>query len=209
MTVTSVDRRRGSQYQVTLDSDAVYMIDKNTWDESAFHVGSSLDAGMLEQLLSASQVRRARDRALYLLSGRDYTGHTLLGKLTDAGIDRPIAEDTVRRMEELGLINDERYAYRLARDLFTYRHFSARRIEQELRQKGVSRDVAADAVALLGGHENDLQQAIDFLRKKYYNKIKQEDGRRKVTQAMLRAGFDYDTVRRAIEQEWQAPDNEE
>ena len=199
MTVTSVDRRRGSLYQVSLDDGTVQTIDKNVWDESAYDVGSSLSVENWERLLERSRVRRARDRALYLLSIKDYPAKKLLDKLTDADIDRTTAEDTVNRMIELGLVDDARYAERLARDLFTYKHFSARRIEQELRQKGIARDIAADAVANFGGAEQDLQQAIDFLRKKYYNKIVNEDARRKTAQAMLRAGFDYDTVRRAID----------
>ena len=199
MTVTSVERRRGSLYQVTLDDGTVQTIDKNVWDESAYDVGSSLSVEKWEQLQVTSQVRRARDRALYLLSLKDYPAKKLLDKLTEAGIDRTVAQNTVGRMQELGLVDDARYAGRLARDLFTYKHYSARRIEQELRQKGIPRDVAADAAANFSGAEQDLQQAIDFLRKKYYNKIATEDARRKTAQAMLRAGFDYDTVRRAID----------
>lgn len=198
MTVTAVERRRGSLYRVELDGETEILIDKNTWDESAFHVGSSLDARNIEQLVALSAKRRAHDRALYLLSLRDYPAKTLHRKIMDGGADAATAAETVERMIELGLVDDERYALRLAKDLFTYKHFSTRRVAQELQKKGIPRDVAEAAADEIGGEQDDLQQAIDFLHKKYYNKLKGEEQRRKTTQAMLRAGFDYDTVRRAI-----------
>jgi len=199
MTVTSAEKRRGSQYQVTLDDGTVQMIDKHVWDESAYDVGSSFSVEKWEALVQTSQTRRAHDRALYLLSIKDYPAKKLRDKLTDAGCDAQTADQTVARMEELGLVNDERYARHLAQDLFTYKHYSARRIEQELRQKGISRKIAAQAAENFRSEEQDLQQAIDFLKKKYYNKIMSEDSRRKTVQGMLRAGFDYDTVRRAMD----------
>ncbi len=198
MTVTAVERRRGSLYQVTFNGESAILIDKNTWDESAFHVGSSLDAATFEKLVAASAKRRAHDRALYFLSLRDYPAKTLKQKVMEGGVDADTAAQAVERMIELGLVDDERYARRLASDLFTYKHFSARRVAQELQKKGISRDIAESAAAEIGGEQDDLQQAIDFLRKKYYNRLGDEEQRRKTTQAMLRAGFDYDTVRRAV-----------
>ena len=44
-------------------------------------------------------------------------------------------------MEALGLIDDEDYARRLAQSLFNHKHFGARRVKQELRQKGIADDV--------------------------------------------------------------------
>ena len=198
MTVTSVERRRGSLYRVTLDGETAYMIDKNTWDESALDVGSSLDAEKWERLVRRSSKRRAHDRALYLLSLRDYPAKTLRQKVMEGGTDAADAAEAVDRMIELGLVNDERYARRLARDLFAFKHFSVRRVAQELQKKGIDRDTAMDAAAEIGAEQDDLQQAIDFLKKKYYNKLGSEEQRRKTAQALLRAGFDYDTVRRAM-----------
>ena len=43
----------------------------------------------------------------------------------------------MEHMEELGLLNDEDYARRLANELFTRKKFGARRVKQELRQKGI------------------------------------------------------------------------
>ena len=198
MTVTSVERRRGSLYRVTLDGETAYMIDKNTWDESALDVGSSLDAEKWERLVRRSSKRRAHDRALYLLSLRDYPSKTLRQKVMESGTDAADAAEAVDRMIELGLVNDERYARRLARDLFAFKHFSVRRVAQELQKKGIDRDTAMDAAAEIGAEQDDLQQAIDFLKKKYYNKLGNNEQRRKTAQALLRAGFDYDTVRRAM-----------
>lgn len=67
-----------------------------------------------------------REKALYLLSLRDYGRAELEKKLRDeAGEDA--AAEAAGRMEELGLLDDRRYAARLAGDCVGRRCFPRRR----------------------------------------------------------------------------------
>ena len=60
-------------------------------------------------------------------------------------------------MQELGLIDDERYAARFAQELLERRHYGAARIRQELRRRGIDSQTAAAAASL---EENDPQAHI-------------------------------------------------
>ena len=197
MRITACDRRRQMLYRLTLDDGAMVVeVDLRTFDESGLRVGDSLDGEALDALCVASDERRARETALYLLSQRSHSRVELERKLSRRA-SRETAVATAQRCEELGLVDDARYAQTLARDLCTYKLYSRQHILQELAARGVSRDVAREAVDAL--EIDDEEQAVALLQRKYSHKLADEDGRRKTAAALVRAGFEYRTVRRAME----------
>jgi len=195
-TVTDVAVRRGQRYLVTLSDGRQVEVDRRTWDESSVRANDALTEDSLSALLSLSEQNRARDRALYLLSRRDYTKKELSEKLRKAA-GREVCAATAERMEELGLVDDENLALRYAREYCLVRHYPKRRAVQKLREKGIDRAIAAEAVEKI--EADDLQAALAFLDKKCYTQ-KDEQNRRKIADALARYGFDYDTVRPALRQ---------
>ena len=152
----------------------------------------------LAALLTASQNRRAREYALYLLSLRDYSEKELCRKLREKGY----AEEAINiaaRMSELGLVNDEVYARRLARDCRVRKLYAHRRAVQEVVAHGILREVAQYAVEAVDETENltDLQQALALLEKKRYTVSATPAERQRGTALLMRYGYDGSTVREA------------
>lgn len=198
MRITAAKKVRGQQYILTLDGDeeTQVMVDASTFDHSGYRVDGWIDEQGLLELMELSKRNRTRSRALYYLSGRDYSKKELERKLYRVA-DKEMAAGVVDRLEEVGLLNDEAYAERLALSLSQYRLYPKRRIFSELMAKGVSREDASLAVEQL--ETEDLEQALALIRKKYYNKLNDEMGRQKTAAALTRFGFGFDTVRRALE----------
>lgn len=198
MKITEVRIRRRCLYQLYLDGQEGPQVDRRTFDDSAYGVDSHIDADQLERLLEASRYNRARDRALYLLGLRDYACKELEKKLTvDRDVSPELAAAVVLRLQELGLLDDEQYAARTAASLRQYKQYPRRRIQQELCRRGISPEVAGAAAAEVEGE--DFQQALALIQKKYYNKLDNEDSRRRVVAALARRGFSYGAIRRAME----------
>lgn len=196
MRIDDVQRRRGSLVQLVLDGEPAALIDRKTFEESPYEVGSSLSEEQWVALKKESKTRRAWDKALYLLSLRDYARAQLQRKLErEAGSE--LARETVERLERAGLLNDGAYARRLARDMVERRHFSRRRTLQELTARGLDRETAEEAVEEL--EPDDAEQALELLRKKRYNELSDPDTRRRAASALARAGFSWDAVRCAME----------
>lgn len=195
MIITEARRRRRSLYLLVLDRQEGPTVDVRTFDESAYRVGGSITQAQLTALLETSEYNRARDRALYLLGLRDYACKELTNKLlTEARPD--IAERVVARLAEVGLLDDERYAQRLAQSLSRSKQYPKRRVAQELQRRGVDRDTAAFAAEEI--ECEDFEQALALIEKKYYNKMTDRDSRQKVMAALTRRGFSYEAIRRAM-----------
>lgn len=191
---TAIRRRR--LYLLRLEDGTETTIDRQTFDESSYRVGSDITPEQLETLLNASQYNRARERALYLLGLRDYGCRELEQKLhTEATPE--IAAAVVARLTEVGLLDDSRFAVRLARHLSEIKQYPARRILQELRHRGVDALTAQEAVDALDCE--DYTQALALLQKKYYNKLNTTEDRARVTAALARRGFTYTAIRQAMD----------
>lgn len=197
MKITAAKRIRGQQYALTLgDGDETIEIDRATFDHSGLRIGSDIDGAQLEALLQTATYNRVRSRALYYLTDRDYAAGELVTKLCRM-TDRETATAVVERLCEVGLVNDRAYAERQAQNMAEYRLYPRRRILQELRAKGIDRDIAEEAVAAL--ETEDFELALALLRKKYYNKLSDDAARARTAAALARYGFGYGTVRRAVE----------
>lgn len=196
MRITQVERRRRRLYQLWLDGTEGPSVDVTTFDESPYKMGSELTEDQLESLLHTSQYNRARERALYLLGLRDYACRELEKKLTTEATPE-IAAAVVERLREVGLLDDERYAARAAASMSQYKQYPRRRVEQELRRRGVDPALAQAAVEDLD--QEDFQQALALIEKRYYNKMNDSVSRQRVMAALGRRGFGYSAIRRAME----------
>lgn len=202
MVITAQERMRGSLYRLELDGEPAGTVDKRTFDEAGYRLGGEITQEAWEELQERSARNRAKEKALYLLSQRDRPRGELLKKLQpEAGEE--IAQETVGRLEEMGLLDDDALALRWAGDLSRRKCYPRRRVEQELTARGFDRDTARRAAEELETEDHTL--ALALLHKKYYNKMTTEDGRRKTAAALARYGFSSQAVRYALEH-WETED---
>lgn len=195
MIITEARRRRRSLYLLVLDGQEGPTVDVRTFDESAYRVGGGITEEQLSSLLETSEYNRARDRALYLLALRDYACKELEKKLLTEACPE-VAARVVARLAEVGLLDDERYAERLAQSLSRSKQYPKRRVAQELTRRGVDRETASLAAGEIACE--DFEQALALIEKKYYNKMTDRDSRQKVMASLARRGFSYESIRRAM-----------
>jgi len=134
------------------------------------------------------------NRALWYLGRRDYGVNELRQKLLRPRPDKPMpSEDdmdrAIERMLELGLLNDERYAQRLAEAL-SRKGYGAKGIAFELKRRGVEEEIDLPAP--------DEARIGELLRSKYAAKLRDEKGRQAVFNALIRKGFSYSDVKKAM-----------
>lgn len=168
MRIDDVQRRRGSLVQLVLDGEPAALIDRKTFEESPYEVGSSLSEEQWVALKKESKTRRAWDKALYLLSLRDYARAQLQRKL-----EREAGSELARRRWNGWNGRDCSTTGPTPADWPGYGgaagHFSRRRTLQELTARGLDRETAEEAVEEL--EPDDAEQALELLRKKRYNEL--------------------------------------
>ena len=195
MKITAVEPRRKQMCALFIDGEYVMNLDAQTLIENRFDVGREIDDDELKEIIEKSNERRAKEKALWLISYRSHSKKELFDKLKRS-FDEDSAQKAVDRMEELGLINDEEFAKLYARKLVNGKKMSVKAAEYELYRKGIDKITAEQVLSEL---EYDPQtQIIEFITKKYKN-IQDEKIKRRAVAALQRKGYSWEEIRQAIE----------
>ena len=203
MELTAAEPRRKRLTQLFIDGEKAVLVDTETFLRSGLRPGAEMTDEELHRLLQDSDAHRAKEKALYLLEHRSHSKKELTEKIARTAASREAAQAAADRMEELGLLNDEEYAQRLARELFTRKRFGPMRVKQELRQKGINPEVIDALLAEYDDDDATLENMRALLQKKYPAWAEDERERRRAFAALQRLGYSYADIRRAMDvEEW-------
>lgn len=195
MIITDIQPRRHRLSQLFIDGEAAVKVDTETWLRSGLTIGDEIDDERLHRLLQASAAHRAHEKALYLLEHRAHSKKELADKIARAEFDREAANAAAERMEELGLVDDEQYARRLAQELFTRKNYGARRVKQELRQKGIADEIIALVIEEFSPEDDETVEKIrEIIERKYPAAREDEKIRRRAINALQRYGYTMDDI---------------
>lgn len=149
-----------------------------------------------EALLEAGRLCGAIRRGIAMLGYADHSARRLIYKLTAKGVDRETAEAAVAYLSEKGYVRQESAAARRVRQGLD-KGWGERRIGEDLLAHGFSRDVVEEALAELS--DVDWVEACAAAIRKRYREIPSDRGElQKLMAAMMRMGYDSDTVRSAM-----------
>jgi len=194
MKVTSLQKKKKFLTAVYIDFEYAMDLDTRILEENHIVPDTEIDDERLLELISLSQHRRAKEKALWLISFRDHSSKELYDKLR-RDFSEEVSEATVIRMRELRLIDDESYARRLARDLHA-KHQSEQNIKLRLMQKGIDRDFSEAVISEL--EIDPVEEICILIEKKYSKKLSDETGRRRTVAALQRAGYKWSDIKSAL-----------
>lgn len=190
---------RKDKIHIYIDGEYRFTVDDNFWFSCGYISGDEIDEEELAAFEEAVGSRRAFNSALNSLDYRDHSTREIRQKLARK-FDSQYVDEAVEKLTELDLINDDRYARLYARELFEHKKFGKMRIKSELRAKGIAADTVNEAVDELFDEEepDNVERIVDIIEKKYYNKMNDESGRKKVFAALTRMGYSFSDIREAM-----------
>ncbi len=195
MTVTAIEPKRKGLSALYIDGEFAFKVDTEVLLSMRIDVGADISDEKLHELVKNSDTKRAKDKAMWLISYRDYAKGELIEKVAKDS-SKEAAVKAVERLEELGLVNDEKYARRYAHDLLFVKHLSPVGAVRKLVEKGIDRDLAKEVVDEL---ECDVDKNIEIIiEKKYAKNLFDEKGRRRCVNGLMRLGYSYSDIKSAM-----------
>lgn len=198
MKITAKNGRK-DKIHIYIDGEYLLTVDEIFWFSCGYISGDEIDEEELTAFKEAAGSRCAFNSALNSLDYRDHSEREIRTKLLRK-YDADCVEEAVRKLVELDLVNDERYAENYARELYEHKKFGKMRIKSELRAKGIAADIANEAVDALFEEEepDNIQRIVDIIGKRYYNRMNDDVGRKKVFAALQRMGYSFSDIREAM-----------
>lgn len=195
--IISANKGRGNKVHIMLDGEYLLTVDSDFWLMGTLRSGDDIDNEQLELFKEQAAYRRAYNRALDLISRREHSKRELITKLTQRCCDKQTALSISERLEEIGLIDDRRYAQALLREYGEYKKMGETRIKQEMLKRGVPSDIISDA---LEEFEDDPQKKIkELIESKYINSLADEKGKNRAINALLRRGFSFYDIKQVLD----------
>ena len=215
ITKLSASTRRQNRVNLFVDGTFFCSLTVNQVVDLGLSVGQTLDAAEKSRLKTESIVGRLYTKALSYIAVRlrsekeirDYLVRRLrsLRKSSKSKEQVPLdtcsenwselgddaVDLTVNRLIRVGLINDEKFARAWAETRKKNKGISKRRLELELRTKGISNDLIVTAL------ENSCRNDIEEIRKIVLRK-KSKWSKDKMANYLAQAGFDFDDIQSVL-----------
>lgn len=200
---------KGEKIHLSLDGEYIATVNADYWFTCGIKSGSEVSPEQLEELLAESARRKMMNKALDLLSMRDYSRRELSDKLVtkawekkeqkdmDLGSLKQQASDICDRLEELGLLNEERFARSYVDELLRRKHLSKSGLKTALIQKGVQRDIIETVLEEV--EVDPVEQVRELLATKFKNRdFSDEKQKTRTVNALLRLGYRYNEIHAAM-----------
>lgn len=143
----------------------------------------------------------ARAAAYDLLARRGWSRKELEDRLRRRGASAAVARAVTERLVELGYLDDAEFARAWVEGRMRRRPAGPRRLEHELRRRGVDPSLAGESVSRIDPDVLQKQAngfAAERLRRLARAGEDLRSAARKVAAAMARRGFDWDVIRAAL-----------
>lgn len=176
-----------------LDGEYHCSIDSLVAAKHTLYVGKEIDCAVLDKIVLESDRRRAFDKALDYLSRYPSTVKGVTGKLYDWGFGRAVVEPTIEKLKEYGYLDDAEYAR--AYVAVNGRVKGERRLESELKSKGVSAELIATALDGFDGFGKALELARRHSRGK---DLEDRNYLAKLGNYLLYRGYGWEDVARCV-----------
>ena len=149
---------------------------------------------------SRAEGRSAYVDALYLLSRRELSEQQLRAHLTEREHERDEIDAAVERLREDGSLDDGRVARAFARTAVKVKGRGRLRIQRELQQIGISKEVAAEAIAETFGDVDERALIARAVEKKLRDgrKVDSPAAYARLYQYLMRQGFSPSGVSAAL-----------
>ena len=195
--ILSVKAGKADKVHIYIDGEYRMTCDSSFWYSEKWHNLQDINEQELTELEAAVSSRRAFLTGANLLSRRLHSKKELYLKLLQK-YPKEAAQSACDRLEELLMLDDEDFALRYAKELYERKKYAPRRIEQELKLKGISSEIAQNAVAALD--KEDYNRIILLLNTKYQTNFTTEKGIKRTVNALLRMGYSYSDIKKALDE---------
>lgn len=205
--ITAIKAQKKNHDRVSIFLDGEYGFGLARIVAAWLHIGQSLDEKKIESLLSSDASEAAYSKALRLLDRKPRTAKEISSKLVEGGFTADQSEMVLQRLQDSGLIADEKYARQWVENRNQMHPRSRKLIAIELKQKGIANEVIDQVLEDSSSDEElAMQAAVQYARR-----IHSEDRlefRKRLSAFLARRGFNYGTIVPVVQQVWELRESE-
>lgn len=166
-------------------------------------VGTPWTEQLAEQLREELDRGNAYRAAVRILTKRAKSSGELRRKLREYKHEPEAIEWSIERLIDLGVLNDEEYARMVVRSQLSRKPAGRRLLTGKLREKGVDQSIVQRVLDEMLEERDTLADARKFAEqaaRSISDRHETEVRRRRITGRLARRGFDFDMIRKVVDE---------
>ena len=187
---------RAGRYTVQFSDESSLRLYKQTVQDFGLYAGKEMDEPEYAALKEAASRMSAKMRAVRIVSASNVSKRDLEQRLVQKGEDPTCAKEAVNWMAELKLVDDEKTAQQIVANCIA-KGYGVARAKQALYEKRIPKEYWQNALA-------DYPDQSEYIAKYLRDHLPEEaDAKavKKVTDALIRRGHSYGSIRRMMDRE--------
>ena len=197
MVVTNIESITKTKYRVFIDEVFAFVLYKGELFKYEIRKGEEIPEETIGRIKNEVLIKRAKLRAMHLLNAMPRTEQQLREKLVQNEYPDDVIEVAISYVKSFGYINDEAY---IRNFIISKRNSKSKReIVMLLGKKGLRGEVVDNIVEDMYAEESELSTIKEIMRKKRWNPSEMEEKeKQKMFGYLMRKGFSYEEIRRAL-----------
>lgn len=201
MKITSLSQYKGKTFEIEIDNQRKLYLHIDIITDFGLIQDMEIEPAELKKIVYASNFRRAYEYALYRLDYKDFSAEEIYQKLLETYKSETLCLEVVKKLARAGIINDERYAEKLARKLVESKKLGFRRAKREMLAKGLTESVVYNALKQYEGvFEENLNTLLNGKYSRYLTDSKDRKSVEKAKNALVRYGYSYEEINRGVKE---------
>ena len=198
ITALMAQKRNPNRVNIYLDGEYAFSLARivAAW----LKAGQELDEEKIKRLQAEDAHERAVQQALLFLSYRSRSESEIRQNLRKHEIPEDVIDQTLQRLRQDGLANDDQFAQAWVENRSTFRPRSRRMMAMELRQKGLADEAVSSALEEV----DDEALAYEAAQKRAprLKDLEWADFRKKLSEFLARRGFSYSVITSVVTRIW-------
>jgi regulatory protein len=198
--ITSIKQQKDkNRVNIYLDGKFGFGIDLENFVKLNLRVEQELTAKEIEEIKAKANYQKSLNRLIAFASRRPRSMREIETWFKRKEVPVEFHERLINKLESFEMAGDERFARFWVESRSTFRPKSKRVINQELRIKGISKEIIDKVLS-----ENVIDEekiAKELVAKKMYKweKLQGVQKRKKISEFLARQGFGWDIIKKLID----------
>lgn len=198
--ITAIEPQKRSPDRVNIHLDGEYAFSLARIVAAWLKVGHEINQDKIKSLQTEDARERAYQQATLFLSYRARSESEIRQNLRKHAIPESAIEQTLERLRTEQLANDEQFARAWVENRNTFRPRSRRALTLELRQKGLSDEVAQSALNNIDDEALAYEAGLKKARR--LESLEWDEFRKKLSDFLARRGFSYSVLVPVVSRLW-------
>ncbi len=190
-----ISTQKNNKIKIYADGEFLFTVPAVIWYSSRFREGDDVTEEELQELKKEADCSGAFDSAMRMLSLRAHSEFELKSKLKQKFSEEAVHHAT-QKLRELNLLDDGKFAFMYAEELYRRKGFAPKRIIIELKNRGIDPATAEKAVNSL-----DIDREIGIIKviEKYHlSEDSTPKERDRIIRRLLNMGYSFSDISKYI-----------